>query len=233
MKTKLTLTAGAFDGGVVPSGPLTAAAPVLPRVLTDEYLAALSELLFEPELRNELEDRKEIEGLLSERMRINARAQAIITRLWASARGKVAAAHEEAKAAVREAQARLDRHREESQRLGQELNRLRSIESAAVTACHEARAAKQLQSRFASRGDVDRVKADLAKAEAAATAASEKVGALQAQLNMRTMVDTEPLQKKLNELLAEEIRLNHLTSGTGYTSPEGLVVPQREIVDLH
>jgi hypothetical protein len=40
-------------------------------------------------------------------------------------------------------------------------------------------------------------------------------------------VDLKPLMEKLNELINEEMRLNHYVSGQGYTSALGIVVPAR------
>jgi hypothetical protein len=41
------------------------------------------------------------------------------------------------------------------------------------------------------------------------------------------LVDLKPLMEKLNELVAEEMRLAHLVTGAGYTNELGIVVPAR------
>jgi hypothetical protein len=42
-----------------------------------------------------------------------------------------------------------------------------------------------------------------------------------------TLTELKPIVERLNELMAEEARLNHYVTGVSYTTDLGLVVPVR------
>ena len=63
--------------------------------------------------------------------------------------------------------------------------------------------------------------------EAECDHASRQSAEIQSRINHMNLVDLKPLMEKLNELVAEEMRLAHLVTGAGYTNELGIVVPAR------
>ena len=113
MKTGYTVVDGSqFDAGVIPPGPLQPAPPEPKRELSDQYMAVLSNMLFERDMLSEKE-RSEIQQLVGERHSLNQRASEIIERFQACTHARVAAEHELAKQAVRDQMALIDKHRGE------------------------------------------------------------------------------------------------------------------------
>jgi hypothetical protein len=223
----MTVTSGGdFNAGIVPPGPIET--PVLParRELTDEFLTMMCSLdhaLLTPE------EITEIRVFVVPRMEANKRALALIDRVHQRARLKVIAEHEHCKRDVLEAQRQVQQHHDKILELQQELNRRREREAQVVAVFHDAQARKRQMSRFSSARDIAAINKELAAAESKVAAASEQCGLLQAQINNMTLTGLQPLVTKLNSLIAEESQLGHHVDGRSFTTPEGLVVPARQV----
>jgi hypothetical protein len=215
-----------FDAGVVLPGPIQEAAVILKRELSDEFMAALSEMLFARDLLTE-KDRREVNNLVAERMNLNERSAAFIEKFQAQARVKVAAEHEAAKKAVREQQKKIDGHHEEIVALSRELNRRNDVKAKAVAARDAAKQELRQLSRYSERGEVERLNLLLLERESEAEYAIQEAGSIQMQINQKNLVDLKPLMERLNELAAEEARLAHFVTGQGYTNEVGIIVPAR------
>jgi hypothetical protein len=227
VKTPYTTVAGTgFDAGVLPPGPLQPAGITKKHELVDPYMAGLTDLVSQQELLSE-KDWRELQQLVNERMSLNERASKLIERFQARARAKVAAEHEAAKAALREQQKKIAEHREAISALTRELNRKNDLRAQAIAARDQAQQEKRQLSRFAERREIERLNLLLSKREAAAEHATQEAGAVQSRINMMTLVELKPLMEKLNELIGEEMRLNHFVTGQGYTNELGIVVPNR------
>jgi hypothetical protein len=141
------------------------------------------------------------------------------------AREKVRAEHEVAKAAVRDQQKKIAEHHAAIAELTRDLNKANEAKGLAFAARDAAQEEQRRLSRYTEKRDVDRANALLAKREAEADRAAAESGGIQQRINYLTLVDLKPLMEKLNELIAEEARLNHYVTGQSYTTDLGIVVP--------
>jgi hypothetical protein len=227
MQTKVGLISGAgFDAGTILPGPLQEAPPPARRELADDMMRLLTAI---PHAGLSVADREELNALVMDRMDLNRRSQAFVDRQHAAAHKLVLREHERSKVRVREAQAAVQAHKNRILQMQMELNRLREIEGDAINKFHVAQQRRKEQSRYASKATIAAADRALAEANDAASAAADACGTLLAQLNNAKFTEQEPLLKRLGEEMAEEARLNHSAYGTSYTTPEGLIVPPRDV----
>jgi hypothetical protein len=231
---KMTVVSGSkFDSGVLAPGPLVPDTAPPKRELQDQFMTALTRLNYEAQLTRE--DRAEIQLLVVARMAANARAEKLIARVVERMQVAIVAEHERAKRDVLEQQRLVQEHQDKILHLQQTLNRKRELESEAVGVFHGVQARKRQMSRFSSRAEINDINKELAAAEGKVAAASEQVGLLLSMINDMTLTGLQPLVTKLNELVADEVRLPHAVYGKSYTTAEGIVVPPSDGVpaELH
>src|SRR5208283_1875126 len=112
--------------------------------------------------------------------------------------------------------------------LQRELNRLTELKGKAFMNYTEAREEREQLSRFAPRKHVEAANLLCTRRETEAALAEQECGKIQQVMNRKRLVDLQPLMEKLNELLAEEMKLANTVSGTSYTNEYGIVVPARK-----
>jgi phage protein D len=226
MKTAYVVTNGSgFDSGVVPAGPLRPAGSTERREPQDGYFEALSSLVFDPGITPE--EKQQANRLIAERIGMNDRVNKLLDAYRARVRVLVAKEHEESKRLVRQQQDKLAKHHEAISEMQSELNRANEKKSLAYAARDAALEEQRRLSRYATKAQHAKAAELLAQREAACDVAAREAGTIQSQINFATLTGLKPLQEALNELMAEEARLNHHVSGAGYTTALGLVVPAR------
>jgi hypothetical protein len=191
----------------------------------DGYLSALHDLIFEPSVS--AEEKAQADRLYAERAALNDRTNRLIESYRSRIRVQVRAQHEAAKAAVVEQQQKPKEHHDAIAEMNRELARANEKKSIAFAARDSAQEARRTLTRYATKAEQEKANLLLAKREAEADVAAKEHGTLQQQINFATLTGLKPLMERLNELIAEEARLNHYVTGQSYTTELGIVTPPR------
>jgi len=109
----------------------------------------------------------------------------------------------------------------------QELNRLSDLRGKKQAQFDVAQQTKRQLGRYASQQKITQADLWLLKCEGELEVANQQHAAVMQKINFMTLTEMKPLQERLNALAAEEAKLAHAVLGTGYTTPEGIVVPGR------
>lgn len=217
----LAVPGSSFDAGVSHAGPPAEPGETPKHELRDDYLTTISKL-FTDGLEEDSPDRQECEHLLARRVQLNEACAAFVEKLRAPMREKLLALHEEAKAAVRAQQEKIDALLAKITQMQMLLNQRKDDAARALSVFHTAQQRRKDLSRYATHAVIAEFDTAVAKAERAVDRANGPVADLQNQINRLVMADRPPLQQELNRLMGEELELGARITGEPYSDALGI-----------